>query len=42
MGYKELSHNYLEIYEKPYLCEIQDEQIIQIYIENILDERNKA
>ena len=41
MRYKELSHNYLEIYEKPYLSEIQDEQIIQMYLENILDERNK-
>ena len=42
MGYKELSHNYLEIYEKPYLNEIQDEQIIQMYLDNILDERNKT
>ena len=42
MGYKELSHNYLEIYEKPYLSEIQDEQIIQMHLENILDERNKT
>ena len=42
MGHKELSHNYLEIYEKPYLSEIQDEQIIQMYLENILGERNKT
>ena len=42
MRYEELSQNYLEIYEKPYLSEIQDEQIIQMYSENILDERNKT
>ena len=42
MGYKELNHNYLEIYEKPYFSEIQHEQIIQMYLENILDERNKT
>ena len=42
MGYKELSHNYLESYKKPYLNEIKDEQIIQMYLENILDERNKT
>ena len=33
MGYKELSHNYLEIYEKPYLSVIRDEQIMQMYLQ---------
>ena len=42
MGYKELSHNHLEIYEKPYFSEIQDKQITQMYLENILDEKNKT
>ena len=27
MGYQELSHNYLEIYEKPYLSVIQDNKL---------------